>query len=162
MNHNDTTPWPELLTAAARPEIAEALRNLFARLDADIAARNPTCRLSGKCCHFDSYGHRLYITALEVAWLINQIDAESRLRLRLSPLPNLDGCPFQINKLCSVHLLRPLGCRTYFCDPAAQDWQNPVYEKFLSDLRALHDRHALQYRYMEWRAALAEVRDVAQ
>jgi Fe-S-cluster containining protein len=151
-------PWPELLAAAARPEIAATLRDLFATLDAEIAALNPTCWISGKCCKFDSYGHRLYVTALEIAWLLPQLDAPSRLRLRDSHLPELDGCPFQVAGLCSVHALRPLGCRTYFCDPAAQHWQNPLYEKFLTALRQLHDAYAIPYRYLEWRTGLAEAR----
>lgn len=160
MPPTDAIPWSELLAAAACGEINNALRELFAKLDADIASRMPTCWLSGKCCHFDTYGHRLYITALEVAWLVIQLDAPSRARLRDSALPELDGCPFQVSKLCSVHALRPLGCRTYFCDPAARAWQSPLYEQFLCELRELHDLHTLPYRYMEWRIALSEVRDI--
>jgi len=72
----------------------------------------------------------------------------------------MDGCPFQVNGMCSVHPLRPLGCRVYFCDPDAQDWQEPVYERFLNELRQLHERSGLEYRYLEWRAGLSEARAV--
>lgn len=151
-------PWEAWFEAARREAVDADLRDLHAKLDADVAGRNPTCWLSGKCCRFDSYGHRLYTTGLEVAWLIAQLDAAGLQRLDAAALPGLDGCPFQLDRLCSVHADRPIGCRVYFCDPAAQRWQSEVYERHLAALRRLHDAHALPYAYMEWRAALAEAR----
>jgi Fe-S-cluster containining protein len=64
------------------------------------------------------------------------------------------GCPFHINNLCSIHTIKPLACRVYFCDRSAQEWQQELLERLITDLRALHDRHAVPYRYMEWRTAL--------
>ena len=151
--------WQRWADAARDPTIGASLRQLYADLDADVASRNPTCWLSGKCCKFDSYGHKLYVTALEIAWVVNQLDGAGRGRLDDAPVPDLDGCPFQLNGLCSVHALRPIGCRIYFCDPGAQAWQNEVYEAFLGRLRRLHEEQGLDYRYMEWRAGLAEARE---
>ena len=154
-----TDPWKRWLEASREAEIDSALRGLYAELGADVQARSPTCWLSGRCCKFDSYGHRLYVTGLEIAWLVGQLDEGGRARLAGAELPQLDGCPFQVNGLCSVHALRPLGCRIYFCDPAAQHWQNEVYESFLGRLRRLHEEHGLEYRYIEWRQGLAEGRE---
>ena len=154
-----THPWSQWLDAAGQPPVADALRRLFADLDADVQSRKPTCWLSGRCCKFDSYGHRLYVTGLEIAWLISQLDDRARSRLRGAELPGGDGCPFQVEKLCSVHALRPLGCRIYFCDANAQQWQNEVYEVFLDRLRRLHEEYGLEYRYIEWRQALSEARE---
>jgi Fe-S-cluster containining protein len=64
------------------------------------------------------------------------------------------GCPFQVAKLCGVHALRPFGCRMFFCDPSATDWQNETYERFHAELRRLHEAMGVPYRYVEWRAAL--------
>jgi Fe-S-cluster containining protein len=64
------------------------------------------------------------------------------------------GCPFQADNLCAIHTIKPLACRIYFCDRTAQTWQQELLERLLASLRALHDRHAIPYRYMEWRAAL--------
>ncbi|XAM00397.1 hypothetical protein OT109_03210 [Phycisphaeraceae bacterium D3-23] len=33
----------------------------------------PTCNVSGRCCKFDSYGHRLYVTGLEIAWFLDRV-----------------------------------------------------------------------------------------
>lgn len=154
----DTTLWSAWFAAACDPAIDTALRACYADLDAEVASRNPTCWLSGKCCKFDTHGHKLYVTALEIAWVISRLDPLGRSRLYEAPLPDLDGCPFQVNGLCSVHALRPLGCRVYFCDPSAQGWQNDLYETFLSRLRRLHEERGVEYRYMEWRLGLSEAR----
>ncbi len=132
-----------------------ALRDGYDRIDAEIAERRPVCRMSGRCCHFDTHGHCLYVTALEIAWVIAQRPPSSLAGLDARD-EHLDGCIFQVERLCTVHAIRPLGCRVYFCDPAAQAWQNDLYERHLADLRALHDEHRIAYRYLEWRAGLAE------
>jgi Fe-S-cluster containining protein len=64
------------------------------------------------------------------------------------------GCPFQVGNLCGVHEIKPLGCRVYFCDRSAQQWQQDLSERLLADIRSLHDRHAIDYRYGEWREML--------
>lgn len=64
------------------------------------------------------------------------------------------GCPFQQSNLCSVHAIKPLGCRVYFCDRSAQEWQRSLSEAALADIRAIHDAHAIEYRYGEWREML--------
>ena len=158
LTDEDRRRWRRWFEAASRGDVDAALRRLYAELDREVAAHNPTCWISGKCCRFDAYGHRLYATGLEIAWLIRQLDATGRDRLDAAELPAMDGCPFQVDRLCSVHADRPVGCRVYFCDPAAQHWQSETSERHLAALRALHDRHALPYAYMEWRAALAEAR----
>lgn len=155
-----SSEWTAWATAAGDPALDAELRRLYDRLAGEIAAKSPTCWLSGKCCHFDSYGHRLYVTGLEIAWLVGQLDPAQRKSLDAADLPALDGCPFQVSKMCGVHALRPLGCRVYYCDPTAQDWQSTVYEGYLDDLRLLHDQRGLPYRYMEWRVGLAEAREV--
>lgn len=158
MTDANATNWQAWRDAADQPIVADQLRTIYDRLAKLIADKQPVCELSGRCCRFESYGHRLYVTGLEVAWLINQLDDSGRNRLDDADLPGLDGCPFQVDGLCSVHALRPLGCRIFFCDPSAQAWQNEAYEQLLADLRSLHDHHGLPYRYIEWRAALAEAR----
>lgn len=68
------------------------------------------------------------------------------------------GCPFQVRNLCGVHAIKPLGCRVYFCDRSAEQWQQDLSERLLSEIRSLHDRHGVEYRYGEWRAMLGMFR----
>jgi hypothetical protein len=53
-----------------------------------------------------------------------------------------------------VHDIKPLACRVYFCDAAAQTWQHALSEELHEDLRALHERFDIPYRYAEWRDLL--------
>ncbi len=175
---SDVSLWEAWFAAAQLPGVDEGLRDIYQRMDDEIALRKPVCEASGRCCHFDAYGHRLYVTALEIAWMLRQryagegeapaepLAAADQHSFRLSgnfALPQVTssgGCPFQRNKLCSVRDIRPLGCRAYFCDPTARDWQTDLYERYLLDLRAMHDAFMIEYRYLEWRAGLAEAQKV--
>jgi Fe-S-cluster containining protein len=65
------------------------------------------------------------------------------------------GCPFQVEGLCSVHAIRPFGCRVFFCDATSDDWQHGQYERFHADLKRLHAQLGVPYQYLEWRQALA-------
>ena len=152
--------WRAWGEAAADPAVDRELRAIYDAISQEIERRSPTCWLSGNCCNFDSYGHRLYVTGLEVAWMMQRLDAPGKARLQDAQLPRADGCPFQVEKLCSVRELRPLGCRLFYCDPSAEPWMNDVYEQFLSQLRGLHERHDVPYAYMEWRQALADARSI--
>jgi Fe-S-cluster containining protein len=147
---------------------------LLARADVDIAARRPVCRASGNCCKFEQHGHRLYVTAAELAhFALVHVSApqQSKIQTQYSksdtpqtlPLQQFfaqqkpTGCPYQINNLCTAREARPLGCRIYFCDANAQSWQNDLYEKYHNELKTLHAQFNLPYRYLEWRAALHEL-----
>jgi len=156
---SDNTAWRLWRDAARRPLIDRAIRDLYARLDAAVQSRGPTCWISGKCCNFDAHGHRLYVTGLEIAWVLKESAAVSAKHGEVS----LTGpCSFQANNLCTVHTIRPLGCRVFFCQQGTQQWQSDLYEQFLGQLRSLHDEHALPYRYMEWRAGLRAARQCAE
>ena|SRR5437762_13365478 len=67
------------------------------------------------------------------------------------------GCPFQVSGLCSVHAIRPFGCRVFFCDSSSTDWQSEQYERHHARLKRLHEELAIPYFYVEWRQALAAV-----
>ena len=156
---------------AGRAEAAAAVRRLYDAVGAEIERRKPACAVSGRCCRFEEYGHRLYVTTLELAAFIRARadgergpDASSPAHPRTSlsslvlPPPSLPwdgtGCPFQVGKLCGVHAIRPFGCRMFFCDPGAADWQNDAYERFHAELKRLHDELDVPYFYVEWRQAL--------
>jgi Fe-S-cluster containining protein len=161
----DSAQHPEQQARA----LSDAVAAVLAAVETDIAARKPICNASGRCCRFEAYDHRLYVTAAELAHFsltqqIKRPEATSKNTSAVS-LPQFfaadhpAGCPYQIEGLCTAREARPLGCRIYFCDENAQSWQNEVYEKYHAQLRALHERFDLPYRYIEWRAALREMMD---
>ncbi|HWP39797.1 MAG TPA: hypothetical protein VNL70_02640 [Tepidisphaeraceae bacterium] len=139
--------------AAIRPEVRLAVGNLYLAVQDAIDLRRPVCAASGRCCRFDEFGHRLFVTTLELATFVHH----------LAPLhvPAAHGqtgcCPFQHDRLCSVHAIRPFGCRIFFCDQTAGQWQQQQYARFHQELQRLHEQLKVPYFYVEWRQALAAV-----
>jgi Fe-S-cluster containining protein len=168
-------------SARDRADACASVRGIYGRLQVEIDRRKPVCVASGKCCHFEAYGHRLYVTTLELAtfaldrmapspgtpgedWGEGDFERKAILDIPNHPHPGplpvyrereLDGCPLQIGKLCGVHAIRPFGCRIFFCDSTATQWQQEQYELFHQELKQLHQRFDVPYFYVEWRTALA-------
>ncbi|MDQ7013149.1 MAG: hypothetical protein Q9O74_04550 [Planctomycetota bacterium] len=154
------TPARAWLAAALDPQISGELELVYEHIARAVDTRKPVCNSSGRCCNFDAWGHRLYVTGLEAAYLFTRLP-----QLRDKPLTTADittartagGCPFQLALLCTVHPIRPLGCRTYYCDESSQQWQHDLTEEQLREVRAIHNRHDLDYQYGEWRDMLEQL-----
>jgi hypothetical protein len=132
--------------ASQRAEVGRAVENVYVALEDAVQLRKPVCRTSGRCCRFDEFGHRLFVTTMEMAAFVQQRELPAFS-------PN-GGCPFQIDDLCSVHTIRPFGCRIFFCDETSTQWQQEQYERFHQEFKRLHERLAVPYFYVEWREAL--------
>ena len=138
--------------AAARRDVPPAVQSIYDDLAVQVQQRRPVCEMSGRCCRFEDYGHRLYVTTIELAAFARGIEQGG-------PVPAMQawdgaGCPFQVSKLCGVHPIRPFGCRIFFCDPTATQWQNDLYERHHATLKRLHEQLDIPYYYLEWRTAL--------
>lgn len=154
----------EWLRRAREPLVAAELEEIYAEVASEIAARGPACWASGRCCNFEKAGHRLYTTGVEAAYTVARVrglegpEGEAQPRgLLIADVERAraaGGCPFQERNLCGVHPVRPLGCRVYFCDRTAQEWQHDLTERGMARIRELHDRHGIVYVYAEWRALL--------
>ena len=147
--------WRE---TARRPEIAESIRAIHDRVATEVAAHRPLCLASGNCCRFESFGHRLMVVGLEVAWTLAQDETPTLSLPQIDAARREGRCPFlddREGRLCGIRAARPMPCRTFFCDRAATRWQQDLHEASLAELKALHDRFGVPYRYLEWRDALA-------
>jgi Fe-S-cluster containining protein len=147
---SDTEAW---LLAAALPEVQSEMAAMVAEAEGAVQQRRPVCVASGNCCHFERYGHALWLTGLEVAWCLRQLPAVPSVD-RVDDAVRRGDCPFLREGKCSVHPARPLGCRAFFCDGAGQGWQEALLESWHGRVRALHERLAIPYRYDEWRRLL--------
>ena len=159
------------ISTDARAGISADVAALLDRAQAEITALNPKCDASGRCCRFEEYGHRLYITMAELIHFSSVMTEENHARAHepsalacartVISLPQFfadaqpRGCPYQVGRLCQARDARPLGCRIYFCDPGAQSWQNTLYERYHAELKAIHIHWDVEYSYIEWRAALS-------
>lgn len=132
----------------AEEKFLSALDRLYTLVDTTVAARRWVCTACGDCCDFATSGHRLYLSTGELA-LLTATDP---------PQPPSPGrCPYQLNRRCTVRTVRALGCRLFFCDPAAREAFQHHYEIYHRQIRRLHDAHGLPYCYVELAAALVEL-----
>jgi Fe-S-cluster containining protein len=150
------TAW---LDAIRTPAVRAGLESIYTHAAREIEARGPACWASGRCCNFAKTGHRLYVTGLEAAYCLDNLHTipappATPSTISLQQARAAGGCSFQLANLCSVHTIKPLGCRVYFCDRSAQQWQNELTERLLAELRALHGTHHIEYLYAEWRGVL--------
>lgn len=124
------------MTDAVRAAVAE----VYAAADLAVAAAAPRCDASGRCCRFTEYGHTLFISHFEAEILLDSAPPFEQPVSR-------DGCPFQIDGLCTARESRPLGCRIYFCDPSYQETGNRITEESLAKLKRIADDHDTGWRY---------------
>lgn len=133
--------------AAGNARFLQEIRGVLDRAQSDLADLQPTCRACGTCCDFAAAGHRLYVTTGELALLSLAPPADA------APPPL--RCPYQDGPACAARELRPLGCRTYFCDGPSTDRCRELHERLHAEIRRLHGRRTIPYHYVELTAALA-------
>jgi len=144
--------------AARDTSIAGELEAVYAGVRADIESRSPVCWASGRCCNFDKTGHLLYVTGLEAAYTLTRLASDEMISSAdVAAAREAGGCPFQKLNLCGVHTIKPLGCRTFFCDRSSTEWQHALTERSLDQIKLLHERFSLPYRYGEWRQMLSMI-----
>ncbi|MBX3361422.1 MAG: YkgJ family cysteine cluster protein [Phycisphaeraceae bacterium] len=151
------------LRQANEPAVVAELEAIYAEVAREITTRGPACWASGRCCNFEKTGHRLYTTGLEAAYTVVRLARLAEPRgltgADVEQARASGGCPFQERNLCGVHPVRPLGCRVYFCDRTAQEWQFDLTERGMVRIRELHDRYGIVYAYAEWRELLEAIVD---
>jgi hypothetical protein len=121
-------------------ELRRKVLELYAEVDAAVAAAGPVCVASGRCCRFKEYGHTLFVSNLEADILLASAPPFER------PVSG-DFCPFQKGNLCTAREPRPLGCRVYYCDPAYQETGSRISEVYLRRLKRLADEHGAGWQY---------------
>ncbi len=151
MQAHDCDQLLEALHLAGRHgELLTGVAAIHAGADAAVAARGMICMGGGACCRFDLAGHRLFATTGELALLLGRRPAQ------VPPLPPL-RCPYQLGPRCMARDVRPLGCRTFFCNGGGDLLQ--IHERSHACLRSLHDNLRIPYLYVEATAAIAAYLD---
>jgi hypothetical protein len=110
----------------------------------DLAGRCDAC---GRCCNFDAYDHRLYVTGPELMYLAAALNVE-----KLRPMPS-SRCPYNIDGKCSVYEYRFAGCRI-FCCKGDVDFQSRLSEAVLKKLKSLCIEFEIPYLYRDLVSAL--------
>src|SRR5918994_1757708 len=103
------------------PELRRRVLDLYAVVDAAGSAAAPRGDAPRRGCRVAADGHTLFLSRFEAELLLETAPSYTKPVSR-------DGCPFQVDNLCTARQERPLGCRIYFCDPAYQDTGNRITE----------------------------------
>ena len=77
------------------PNAREVLERIYARVDAAVAEGKPKCEASGRCCRFKEWGHTLFLSGFEAAYLLESAP-------RYDAPTDRAGCPFQVGGLCTA------------------------------------------------------------
>jgi len=105
------------------------------------------CTACGKCCDFDSFDHRLFVTTPELMYLAANLGAEN-----IRPMPT-GRCPYNKADKCAIYDYRFAGCRI-FCCKGNGDFQSRLSESTLKKLKSICTEFQIPYRYSDLASAL--------
>lgn len=105
------------------------------------------CDACGKCCDFESFDHRLFVTPPELMYLAANLGAEN-----IRPMTT-SRCPYNIGGKCTVYKYRFAGCRI-FCCKADTDFQSRLSESALKKFKSICTEFRVPYRYNDLPTAL--------
>jgi len=127
---------------------------IYAWLDSQIHQHSDlagNCNACGRCCDFNSFDHRLFVTTLELIYLAANLGADN-----IKPMVSV-RCPYNIDGKCSVYEYRFAGCRI-FCCKADQDFQSELSESVLKKFKSLCAQFQIPYRYADLATALNRIK----
>ena len=130
--------------------IIQQVQQIYDWVDQQVAQLDQSCNACGKCCDFESFGHRLYVTTPELLHFAHHLGPA------IKDMPS-GVCPYRVEGQCSVYPRRFTGCRIFSCQ-GDDDKQNQLCEQAISKLKALCDEHNLEYRYVYLKAGLEMLR----
>ena len=131
-------------------KVVAAIEELYSWIDSRITSPNP-CTVCGKCCDFESFGHKLFVTTPEMVYFAEKI----------SPLKDMatEICPYNTDGKCTVYEYRFVSCRIFNCK-SDHEAQNTLTEDALKELKDLCSSFHIPYRYIELKTALNNRREI--
>lgn len=137
--------WQWIHANRQEQKYLDVVSDIYEDLDKHLSAADPNCSHCGQCCHFADYGHRLYVTTLEMLYLAHH----NRVPCDQAQSAAQGCCPFQTGTDCSARQFRPASCRIFFCQSLDPRFQSELTEQVLARLRRLHDRFCVPYLYAD-------------
>jgi len=134
-----------------KTELNDRVRDIYRQIEESLNSAPEAagkCHACGKCCNFESYDHRLYITPPELQYLAFHIGAENIRKM------NNGVCPYNEKGKCTVYEYRFASCRI-FCCTGDREFQSQLTESTLVQLKHLCEDLAVPYKYMELSTALS-------
>lgn len=130
-------------------EVAERVGEVYECLEHQIQNSNLAgqCQVCGKCCEFDEFDHRLFVTDVELIYL-----AENTGETQIKAATN-GRCPYSFDGKCMIYEYRFAGCRIFCCNGDA-DLQSQLSEKVLKKFKSICLEFQVPYRYVDLAGAL--------
>jgi Fe-S-cluster containining protein len=131
------------------PENNSNIKEIYKKLEAELASIDPGCNACGTCCHFDEFGHVLYASTIETDYIQKNVKIPSFN-------PDKKVCPFLVNNECSIREHRVLGCRVFFCNPDHKETLQAIYEKYYTMIKDLAIDNEVEWQYAPMMKMLKE------
>jgi Fe-S-cluster containining protein len=127
-------------------KVAEIYNQLDSQIreSADLSGK---CNACGKCCDFEGFNHRLFVTPLEIIYLAANLGVENIKQMHTS------RCPYNIDGKCSIYEYRFASCRIFCCN-ANKDFQSTLSESAVKKFKSLCVQFNIPYQYSDLAAAL--------
>ena len=144
----------------ANSRLGKKVAEIYDWLDTQIRENNQLtgqCSACGKCCDFDGFDHRLFITGPELMYLATGQQAANLGDENVMPMTTsrpLGGkCPYNIEGKCTIYEYRFAACRIFYCSAGA-DFQGELSETVLKKLKSLCAEFQIPDRYSDLALAL--------
>jgi len=145
--------------------LIKKVAEIYDWLDLQLA-ENPDlaggCDACGKCCDFENFDHRLFVTPPEEMYLAANLGSEDTTSRGSTKLTI--KCPYNIDGKCSVYKYRFAGCRIFYCkgDSATRladkkDFQSRLSESALKKFKMICEESGIAYRYIDLATALNKI-----
>ena len=131
-------------------QLIEKVTEVYDWLDSQIRASSDLagqCDVCGRCCDFEGFDHRLFVTTPEIIYLAANLGTE-----KLKPMTT-SKCPYNIEGKCSIYEYRFAGCRI-FCCKTNKDFQSQLSESVLKKYKSLCTEYDIPYCYNDLATAL--------
>jgi hypothetical protein len=128
-------------------KIADAVAEVYDWIDSQAGQELTQCDVCGKCCDFEGYDHRLFVTSPELIYFAVKLAPD-----KIKPMTTR-RCPYNIDGKCTAYPYRFGSCRIFFCK-ADKDFQSKLAEEVLEKFKSICKEFNLPYHYTDLRAAL--------
>ena len=125
-----------------KAELIDAVARVYEWIDRQPVEKSKPCRICGKCCDFDGFDHRLFITAPELIYF------EAALKGRTLKPMTTGICPYNAGGKCSVYPHRFAACRIFSCT-GDTDCQSRITESAIKKFKQICQRFDIPYRYID-------------
>jgi Fe-S-cluster containining protein len=106
------------------------------------------CKICGKCCDLEAYGHRLYVTTPEMLYFSDKVGSRNIKQIIAG------RCCYQVEGKCTVYPYRFAGCRIFCCKGDA-GFQSELTETTVKKFKLLCEEFRIPYRYVDLPTALS-------